>query len=84
MRFSLVGDDPDALPDDALLAIEGVNSVSHEGVLITLSVVGTQVVIASLFTLLAERGQTIENLHTHRPTLEDVFMSITGKHLRDE
>ncbi len=26
----------------------------------------------------------LEDLRTHRPTLEDVFMALTGKHIRDE
>jgi len=26
---------------------------------------------------------TLEDLRTHRPTLEDVFVYLTGKHLRD-
>ena len=40
-------------------------------------------VIAALFTLLDRRGLELEDLRTHRPTLEDVFVSLTGKHLRD-
>ena len=51
---------------------------------IALSVVGTQAVISALFDLLRSRDLAIENLHTHRPTLEDVFMALTGKHIRDE
>ena len=26
----------------------------------------------------------LADLRTHRPTLEDVFVTLTGKHLRDE
>ena len=40
--------------------------------------------IAGLFELVAARGLAIADLRTHRPTLEDVFVSLTGKHLRDE
>ena len=83
VAFSIVGDGPGALPLEVLLAIDGVQSATYEGAEIRLSVVRTQAVIAALFALLDERGQQIENLHTHRPTLEDVFMSLTGKHLRD-
>jgi hypothetical protein len=39
--------------------------------------------MASLLSLAEARGVTIEDLHTHRPTLEDVFVSLTGKQLRD-
>lgn len=29
-------------------------------------------------------GQTIQAIRTHQPTLEDVFVALTGRHLRDE
>ncbi len=46
--------------------------------------VRTQAAIAALFDLIERRGLTLEDLNTHRPTLEDVFVSLTGKHLRDD
>jgi hypothetical protein len=46
--------------------------------------VHTQTVIAGLFDLIDQRGLVLEDLRTHRPTLEDVFVSLTGKQLRDE
>ena len=55
-----------------------------KGAEITLSVAHTQAVIAGLFELTERRGLSLATLHTHRPTLEDVFVSLTGKHLRDE
>ena len=32
---------------------------------------------------LGERGTQIERLQTHAPTLEDVFLKLTGRGLRD-
>jgi hypothetical protein len=29
-------------------------------------------------------GKTIQAIRTHQPTLEDVFVALTGRHLRDE
>ena len=29
-------------------------------------------------------GNTIQSIRTHQPTLEDVFVALTGRHLRDE
>jgi ABC-2 type transport system ATP-binding protein len=81
VQFTLA--DADGLTDDDLTALEGVRSARHEGSTVVLSVVRTQQVIAALFALLAERGLELDDLRTHRPTLEDVFVSITGKHLRD-
>jgi hypothetical protein len=34
--------------------------------------------------LLRDRGAVLTELTTHRATLEDVFISLTGRHLRDE
>ena len=84
VQFSLAGGDPRVLAEDELEGLEGVRSVRYDGSEITLSVVRTQAVIAGLFGLVQRRELVLENLHTHRPTLEDVFVSLTGKHLRDE
>jgi len=67
-----------------LAALSGVSAVRHEGERVVLSVTRTQDAIAELFALCARRGLALEDLRTHRPTLEDVFVSLTGKHLRDE
>jgi hypothetical protein len=39
--------------------------------------------VGALLGLLTARGLALEDLRTHRPTLEDVFVALTGKHLRD-
>ena len=71
--------------DEAELAdLPGVVSVRQDGTFVTLSVTATQDAIAGLFAHLGARGVSLEDLRTHRPTLEDVFVSMTGKHLRDE
>ncbi len=83
VQFSLAGGDTRELTKDDLSALEGVRAARWEGAEITLSVVHTQAVIAGLFMLIERRGLALEDLRTHRPTLEDVFVSLTGKHLRD-
>ncbi|MCY4377455.1 MAG: hypothetical protein OXC31_27165 [Spirochaetaceae bacterium] len=38
----------------------------------------------SALTSLAAAGRTdIDGLHVRRPTLEDVFLRLTGRHIRD-
>ena len=69
--------------DDALRALPGVRAVRREGSAVTLVVSDAQTSLAALLALLAEKGIELESLQTHAPTLEDVFMSLTGKHLRD-
>jgi ABC-2 type transport system ATP-binding protein len=40
--------------------------------------------LPALMELLAGRGAALSELTTHHATLEDVFLSLTGRHLRDE
>lgn len=84
VQFSLADGSLAAFDDNALESIDGVRSVRRDGAAIVMTVVHTQRVIASLFDLATERGAALDDLRTHRPTLEDVFVSMTGKHLRDE
>jgi ABC-2 type transport system ATP-binding protein len=83
VEFSLEDAEADVLDDGELLGLEGVQSVRRNGSHIGLSVVRTKAVISGLFELLDRRGLVLDDLRTHRPTLEDVFVSLTGKHLRD-
>jgi ABC-2 type transport system ATP-binding protein len=39
--------------------------------------------LAALLRLAGERGAQVERLQTHAPTLEDVFLKLTGRGLRD-
>lgn len=39
--------------------------------------------LPALFTLAKSAGVTIQNLQMHQPTLEDVFLKLTGRTLRD-
>jgi ABC-2 type transport system ATP-binding protein len=40
--------------------------------------------VPALLAFLASRGAPLTELKTHSATLEDVFVSLTGRHLRDE
>jgi ABC-2 type transport system ATP-binding protein len=73
----------DGLADVALAAIRGVVSVAHEAgevVLYTRDVPGT---IEGLLAATEAEGSEPENLTIRRPTLEDVFLALTGRALRD-
>jgi len=70
------------LVDGALLAMPGVSEVRREGSAITVVVTDTQASVGALLGHFAEVGVQLESLQTHSPTLEDVFMALTGKHLR--
>ena len=83
VEFTLAAGTPE-LELAELGALAGVSSVRREVERVVLSVTRTQDAIAALFALCARRSAPIEDLRTHRPTLEDVFVSLTGKPLRDE
>ena len=69
--------------DDALGSLAGVREVRREGAAFTLVVTDTQASVGALLTHLEAVGVELESLQTHSPTLEDVFVALTGKHLRD-
>jgi len=72
-----------SLEEGALRSLPGVRDVRREAGSITLTVTDTQASVGAVLEHLGERGVALEALHTHAPTLEDVFMELTGKHLRD-
>lgn len=64
-------------------ALPGVATAKAEDhvVMIKSSVPATT--LPALFTLAAESKVTMNNLQMHQPTLEDVFLKLTGRTLRD-
>lgn len=75
--------DPGTLTDGDLQALPGIEGLRREPGALVLTVSAVQECVGALLGLLDERGIALEDLRTHRPTLEDVFVSLTGKHLRD-
>ena len=70
--------------NDLFDGIEGVGEVRHDTGRYELPVDRTENAIPALLSRLRERGHGLAHLHIHRPTLEDVFVALTGRHLRDE
>jgi ABC-2 type transport system ATP-binding protein len=65
-----------------LSRVPGVERVADDGATTTVSAVAGAV--APVATALAERGLIPPDFRTHYPTLEDVFLSVTGRSLRHE
>ncbi len=65
-------------------SLPGVVAVRIEVGVFRLTVADTGAVVVSVLDRLKAEGLTLSDLQTHRPTLEDVFVSLTGKQLRDE
>ncbi len=73
----------DALDEATLRALPGVQAARRSGPGFALTVEQTHVAIPALLELLAARRLPLEALSTHRATLEDVFVTLTGRRLRD-
>ena len=65
-------------------SLPGVLSVRREEDRTELTVTGTHQTLPGLLDFLRDANRALSDLRTHRPTLEDVFVSLTGRHLRDE
>ena len=73
-----------ALEPGVLKKLQGVRAVSSLGYVTQLQVAELHQTLPALLDELAERGIPLTELRTHSATLEDVFVSLTGRHLRDE
>jgi ABC-2 type transport system ATP-binding protein len=76
-------DDPEAVSETALAALPTVERVAFEDGNWRLTVREVHRTVPALLAALAERGAAPSHLTTHHATLEDVFMSKTGRRLRD-
>jgi len=72
-----------ALPDSMLRALPSVEAVVHDEGSWRLTVREVHRTVPALLAALAERGAEPLHLATHHATLEDVFLSLTGRRLRD-
>ncbi len=68
----------------ALKAIPGVQSHRMEENLHQLSVSELHTAVPRIFAVLEEQGLHLSEFRTHSATLEDVFVRLTGRNLRDE
>jgi len=76
---------PEGAPmaEASLKGLPGVHSAVEEAGRWRLIVAELHTVMPALLSLLETRGVPLLELSTHAPTLEDVFVSLTGRHLRD-
>jgi ABC-2 type transport system ATP-binding protein len=72
-----------ALPYDLLRALPSVEGVAQEDGRCRLTVREVHRTIPALLKALSDQGSSFSQLTTHHATLEDVFVSLTGRTLRD-
>ena len=74
-------------PEPLLAALGGAPGVREAAVrngrlVLSCSAIGAA--LPAVLALLEREGRSLEALTTHQPTLEDVFVHLTGRGLRDE
>ena len=82
VEFSSPGSEA-VLRAEELEALDGVQSARLHGEEWSLEVTELARAVPALLRELARRGLPLEELVTHSATLEDVFVSLTGRQLRD-
>ena len=67
-----------------LLGIEGIRDVRSSNGSVQMQVTELHRAVPALLAELTRQGIPLTELRTHSATLEDVFVALTGRHLRDE
>ncbi len=67
-----------------LTGLPGIHSYRMHAGVHQLSVTELHTAVPQVFAALAEQQQPLTEFRTHSATLEDVFVSLTGRNLRDE
>jgi ABC-2 type transport system ATP-binding protein len=80
IEFSLDGE----TAEGAFAELPGVDAVAREGETIRLTVSEPHVTVPALLSKLADASIELTSLTTRHASLEDVFVSLTGRHLRDD
>jgi ABC-2 type transport system ATP-binding protein len=72
-----------AVTEDELSRLPSVRSARREGENYSLAIEQPHIALPALLNLLQSQGQALASLTTRHATLEDVFVSLTGRHLRE-
>jgi ABC-2 type transport system ATP-binding protein len=83
VEFATDGTAAAAISEEMLAALPSVEGVAREGGSWRLTVREVHRAVPELLAALAARGAEPTHLTTHHATLEDVFMALTGRRLRD-
>jgi ABC-2 type transport system ATP-binding protein len=68
----------------AVAALDGIRDVQHENGSVRMQVTELHRAVPALLAELGRQSVPLTELRTHSATLEDVFVTLTGRHLRDE
>src|SRR5215472_11250510 len=73
--------DPEHL--EKIKALEGVTSVAYDSGQLEVQTTQAQQTLADLQLIAVGAGRSIRNVNIRQPNLEDVFLSLTGRKIRD-
>jgi ABC-2 type transport system ATP-binding protein len=82
VEFALA--DGSAIDDQLLAALPGVRDVRRDATHLHLSTSELHMTVPALLDVLRQRHAELSQLGTHSATLEDVFVTLTGRQLRDD
>ena len=83
VEFTVAGAPDGVLTGESLRSLDGVSAAREHGGRWSLEVVELARAVPALLGELSRRGLPLGELATHSATLEDVFVSLTGRQLRD-
>lgn len=72
-----------SVEDDALRAVAGVRAVRRSNTSILVTASEAHITVPALLDLVRGRDAALSHLTLRHATLEDVYVSLTGRHLRD-
>lgn len=86
VEFSVSGNSHGTVPSskETWRALPGVESFREDDGLVALNVKEPHLTIPALLDALEKQGSELQHLTTRQASLEDVFVRLTGRHLRDE
>lgn len=79
-----VGENGRHAETEAWRGLPSVESVREDDGLVALNVKEPHLAIPALLDAIAKDGKSLEHLTTRQASLEDVFVKLTGRHLREE
>ena len=83
IEFDVAEAEHNALDESTLAALPGVVAVRAAAGRWSLQVAAAHETLPALLGVIEARRLTLTDLRTHSPTLEDVFVTLTGRSLRD-
>jgi ABC-2 type transport system ATP-binding protein len=84
VEFEASGESGNGTALDHWRALPGVEAVRHDDGLVCLNVSEPHLTIPALLEAVQARGSQLQHLTTRQASLEDVFVRLTGRHLREQ